>query len=69
MLLSEEIIMNEYIVTELAIDEDITLSDNNLNIIYNLGNFKTGDIKITNNKSLLDKYIKMGYTLISTIWK
>jgi hypothetical protein len=59
----------DYIVTELTIDEEITLSDNDLHIVYNLGNFKTGEIKKVDNKTLLDKYIKMGYTLISTIWK
>jgi len=56
-------------VTELEIEE-ITLNDtNDFKVVYNLGNFKTGDIKITDNKTLLEKYCQMGYTLISTIWK
>jgi len=56
-----------YAVEELEIEE-ITLSDNDLQITYNLGNFSTGEVMKTKDKSLLEKYIKMGYTLISTIW-
>lgn len=37
--------------------------------LYNLGNFKTGETRITDNKSLVELYVKMGYTLISVIWK
>ena len=37
--------------------------------IYNLGNFKTGEARITDNKSFVELYIKMGYTLISIIYK
>lgn len=39
-------------------------------IQYNLFNKNNGRVAvIKDNKSLLEKYIQMGYTLISAIWK
>lgn len=39
-------------------------------IEYNLYNKANGMVAVVkDNKTLLEKYIKMGYTLISTIWK
>jgi len=39
-------------------------------IEYSLFNKQNGMVAvIKDNKSLLEKYIKMGYTLISAIWK
>jgi hypothetical protein len=41
-----------------------------MQIVYNLFNKKNGMAAVvTDNKTLLEKYINMGYTLISVIWK
>jgi hypothetical protein len=41
-----------------------------MQIVYNLFNKQNGRVAIIkDDKSLLEKYINMGYTLISVIWK
>lgn len=40
-----------------------------LRIVYNMADTKSGICFSTLEKSIIDSYIKMGYTLISVIWK
>lgn len=40
-----------------------------LRIVYNMADTKSGICFSTLEKSCVEQYIKMGYTLISAIWK